>query len=169
MPIRRARWVILGEDLHHLNFVYHWLLARGVPRGAIFMRDPPAGRRAGEQHVRTNLPVELASLRRRAGEAIVLIVVTDADTLTVEQRVATLGDDVAGQRERVVLLIPRRNIETWIAALQGEPVDEVTDYKPRSHDACRAAAQRLAALAEPPDAPDSLRRACRELARLRLP
>lgn len=172
MPIRRARWVILGEGLQDLNFAYHWLRARNVPRGTIEKRVPLAGRCSGEQHVRAQLPIELARLRSRAGEAIVLIVITDADSLTVEQRVATLDDAVAHDRERVVLLIPRRNLETWIAYFHGHAVDESTDYKQRFRDSdmCRAAARRLAALTElPADAPDSLRRAFGELARLRLP
>lgn len=31
--------------------------------------------------------------------------------------------------ERIALLIPKRNIETWIVYLQGTSVDEESDYK----------------------------------------
>lgn len=172
MPIRRARWIVLGEDSAHVSFMLTWLKARNVPRSAVTDRPPPAGRGAGEQFVRERLPVELRALRRRRDQAIILIVVTDADVLPVDERIATLGDDIADEHERLVLLIPRRNIQTWIAYLHDEPVDEVTDYKQRFRDgdACRVAARRLAALGElPAGAPDSLRRAFGELARLRVP
>ena len=161
---------MLGEDTQHLNFVYHWLRARGVLAGKIRRLPVASGARAGEQHVRTAYPALVQDLRRRNYLAVSLVVVLDADAATVEQHHAELAAQVArGADERVALAIPRRNIETWIRYLTAPPVDEETDYKRREADpgACRRAAQALARLrAAPADAPESLRRFFAEISRV---
>jgi hypothetical protein len=67
-----------------------------------------------------------------------LVVATDADLRPVAQRENELaaalqatGEQPRGETEAIVLLIPKRNVETWICCLTGERVDEVTDYKNR--------------------------------------
>ncbi len=75
----------------------------------------------------------------------------DADTHTVgfraDQLAAALRDAGATERgkdEPVFVLIPKRHVETWIRALQGYPVDEVTDYTqpaPTAGDVKTAAAE----------------------------
>ena len=57
----------------------------------------------------------------------------------MEQRVAQLqlalqdmGLQPCGPKERVAHLLPKRNVETWLLCLNGESVDEVTDYKTRA-------------------------------------
>jgi hypothetical protein len=167
----RARWIVLGEGVQDQNFVYHWLRERGVARGKITKLQLPAGKRAGEQYVRMHYGSEVKQFRKRAGHLkLVLVVVSDADTGTVEARVQGLDDQVQRRAdERILLMIPRRNIETWIRYLCGAPVDEVTNYKPKEPDAeaCRAAAVKLAATrSAPDDAPDSLRRFFQELRRV---
>ena len=64
----------------------------------------------------------------------------------------------------IVVLIPKRNVETWIRALLGDAVDEDTDYKspaPSSTDIRSAAAnlyEWTRPSAQPPDsAPASLK------------
>jgi len=37
-------------------------------------------------------------------------------------------------REQIARLVPKRNIETWILCLNGQAVDEDTDYKRRRDD-----------------------------------
>jgi hypothetical protein len=74
--------------------------------------------------------------------------------------------------ERVLVLTPRRNIETWIRFLgEGdERVDEETDYHPvhRGRESeCRPQADRLAAACKkqkvlPESMPSSLKQACEE-------
>lgn len=168
---RRAHWYVLAEDTQHQNFVYHWLRERGVIRGKITKLSLPTGRGAGEQYVRRHYGDEVKRFRKRAGHlALGLVVVADADTGSVETRVRELNDQVQRRAdERILLMIPRRNIETWIRYLCGAPVDEATDYKTRDPDAdaCRAAAVKLAVTREAPeDAPDSLRRFFQELRRV---
>jgi hypothetical protein len=67
-------------------------------------------------------------------------VATDADAQTVEQRIQSLKNacdnaDVPfrEQTERIALIIPRRNIETWLAYLRGLDVDEQQEYPKYDH------------------------------------
>jgi hypothetical protein len=59
----------------------------------------------------------------------------DADMETTERRASQLSDalraasmDERREAEPIVVLIPKRHVETWIRALLGNQVDEVTDY-----------------------------------------
>jgi hypothetical protein len=167
---RLSQWLVLGEDQQHQGFIYHWLRGRGVPRGKIRLLPLPAGKGAGEQYVRTQYAQQVADLRRRNYLALALVVVIDADLAPVKQRVDELDARSPRQPgERIALVIPRRNIETWIRFLTAPPVDEEADYKPRNPDFgdTRQAAKALAALSTPPaDAPDSLRQFFVEAARI---
>jgi len=69
-----------------------------------------------------------------------LIAVVDADTGTIAQRLGSLNKalkssneqrvkDICIENERIARLIPRRQIETWILALNDVPVKETKDYK----------------------------------------
>jgi hypothetical protein len=69
---------------------------------------------------------------------VALVVAIDADISTVAQReneletaLAEVGELRRQADEAIVLLIPKRHIETWILCLLGEHVDEVTGYKSR--------------------------------------
>lgn len=69
----------------------------------------------------------------RAGTA--LIVAIDADTGDADRRLRQFREalDQAGiaarsEREAIVHLIPKRNVETWVLCLGGRQVDENTDY-----------------------------------------
>ena len=57
----------------------------------------------------------------------------------------------------MILLVPRRNIETWFAYLDGESVDETEDYSARRFNAPLAALRK------------SCTRMCHEAQRLRDP
>jgi hypothetical protein len=80
---------------------------------------------------------ELREHRRRAGKTrSVLVVVIDADTRAVTDRLTELANalEEANLEKRaaddpVALLIPKRHIETWILCLSGETVDQSTDYE----------------------------------------
>jgi hypothetical protein len=67
---------------------------------------------------------------------IALLVGTDADEQTVQYRYGRLAQalqhtdlEPRGANERIVLWVPRWNIETWIVHLLGRGVNEDTDYK----------------------------------------
>lgn len=132
-----------------------------------------------EQFVREHFPEQLEEHRRRRNRvSVALIVMVDGDDRGVDQRIAGL-DDACRQRnipsrepsENVLVLVPTWRIETWLAYLGGETVDEEKrDYPrlPRPRD-CQPHVDRLAdmcrsdALRKP--APSSLVAACTEYRR----
>lgn len=73
---------------------------------------------------------ELRACRSRSARAkTLLIVVVDADDATVDRRRAQLSaDPPISPSDPLVVLIPKRHIETWIRAANGDAVDEVNDY-----------------------------------------
>lgn len=61
------------------------------------------------------------------------MVAIDADTRSVQERLRQLPDDRSAE-EAIAALIPKRHIEAWILCLNGEHVDENTDYHARQVD-----------------------------------
>ena len=173
-----AEHVILAEDRQQEVFARRLLRELGVePRKMRFNTAPP-GSGSGEQYVREQYPSQLRACRSHLRVVSPrLIVLIDADTGTVDDRHRQLAQQLDAQGlaprspgDRLALLVPRRNIETWIAHLTGTgPVDEALSYPrlPREGD-CQPAVLRLAPLVRhpdplPDDCPDSLRRAILEL------
>jgi hypothetical protein len=101
--------------------------------------DPPlrrliASRQSfgGNVHwVLQNFSKQLEACRQRAVRAkTLLIVVLDADDFSVVERRHQLNaNPPPSADDPLVMLIPRRHIETWIRAALGEQVDETGDYK----------------------------------------
>lgn len=174
-----ARVVILAEDQQHQVFVYGWLRARGFGVRDIRQLPLPAGRGAGEQYVRRQYPLQVREHRRRAASmACWLVAVIDADTLEVRARESQLdaalvdaGLPMRSAGETLCVLIPKRNIETWIHFFSTGSADEDVDYKrpAKTSEECRAAAQMLANTFQeevpPPSFPPSLQQGWRELKR----
>ncbi|HEX8440389.1 hypothetical protein [Archangium sp.] len=174
-----AQVVVLSEDQQHQVFVYTWLRQRGIERRKIRLLPVPAGRGAGEQYVREHYPKEVQTHRRRLGaQDCQLVTIIDADVLPTRQRVARLDQalrdaelEKRSPTERICILVPKRNIETWIHFLVTGPVDEETDYKrpAKSAEECREAARKLAETypleAAPAEFPQSLREGWSELKR----
>jgi hypothetical protein len=174
-----AQVVVLSEDQQHQVFVYAWLRQRGIERRKIRLLPVPAGRGAGEQYVREQYPKEVQTHRRRAGaQDCQLVTIIDADVLPTRHRFEQLDqclqDEELGKRsqtERICILVPKRNIETWIHFLVTGPVDEETDYKrpAKSAEECREAARKLAETypleAAPTEFPPSLQEGWGELKR----
>ncbi|NLE73036.1 MAG: hypothetical protein GX604_00155 [Actinobacteria bacterium] len=169
MP-RRVNIVILCEDTQQGVFANRFLELAGKSIRVMRIEKGP-----GEAFVRKQFPKELAYYRARKHKVDqALIVIIDADTLGVTKRVKQLeaaiseaGQDPRGVDERVALFVPARNIETWIAYLDGQTVNESDPYpKLRLESDCRRAVRCLHdmcqrnALREP--APPSLKQACDE-------
>jgi hypothetical protein len=75
---------------------------------------------------------ELRACRQRHNTKAntLLIVVADADAFTVvERRSHLVADPPTVTDDPLVVLIPRRHIETWIRAAMGESVNETDSYK----------------------------------------
>ncbi len=179
MSKRQTQFVILCEDTQQEVCVRHFLLKRGVPRRKIRVEKNPAGRGAGEQFVRGTYPDEVKAHRRRtAYQTVALIAVIDADTRTVEERMRWLDkmlvDDAQSKRapvEKIALLVPKRNIETWIQYFKTGSADEDKLYSHLNKEGdCVKDVRRFASsdcfnnLSA--SAPPSLRVACDELRRV---
>lgn len=97
------------------------------------------GHGSGEQLVRKQYVSEVrAHLIRQARKW--LIVVIDADAMTVENRLRQLSQELQQsedtrvrnckvEAEQIARLIPKWSIETWILFLNSEQVTETTAYK----------------------------------------
>jgi len=176
MPERYTQVVVCCEDLQQRCFTYRFLTAKGVNGHRIRFAQCPGGRGGdAKQFVRERHVVEVKAMRTKPHLAIGVISVIDADDATVEGRKTELDNalQTGGQRkrqpsERIGVVVPRRNIETWIHSLLGRQVDEETRY-PRFHGderqcapAAQEFAQRCPSNMQPSDLP-SLRDACAEL------
>lgn len=169
---------LLCEDSQTDAFVRRFLRRRNFRGRDIRTLPLPAGRQAGEQWVRRRYPAELRTIRSR--QDAYLIVATDADDRSTNDRRAQL--DAACEEQNVpvrtdndpaLVIVPRRNIETWLAYLDvGNPVDEDRRYPrlKRERD-CDRHAKKLFGMCHPTQqldeaAPLSLREACEEYRRL---
>lgn len=172
----RVEAVLLCEDEQSACFARRFLKAFGYSSWQIREEKPPAGKGSGEQWVREHLPLELRAMRDAQSKS--LIVITDADAMGVRARIESLkkkceeeGVDWRKPDEALLLVIPARNIETWLAYLRGNDVDEETTYpKYKAEADCRDQVLELVKmckvgkLREP--APPSLVAACEEWKRL---
>ena len=174
MADRYTQIVILCEDDNQMNFVRKYLMRRKVDRRRIRINKAPSGRGAGSHYVIENYPAEVKALRSRAYLRAGLLAVVDADTVPVEERLrqfetslAQSGQDRRNDTERVGLLIPKRNVETWVFHLLGNDVNEEDDYKKRVTSSNLKEAVDTFADACPAKEADirvpSLQRACNEL------
>jgi hypothetical protein len=157
--------------------VYRYLIKRGVGSYAIRIERSPSGEGSAENWVRGRFAKEVNEYRKRHAETA-LIVVIDADTGTVQDRLRQLDEVLAGavvtNTEQIARLVPKRNIETWILCLNGHEIDEETDSKKKKYDwrglipsAAETLFQWTRSKAEPPfHCIDSLRNGVRELKRL---
>lgn len=171
-----VRVISLCEDLQTDVFVRRFLRRR-FPRREFRPLVPPPGSQSGEQWVREQYPDQLRAIREK--KKAYLIVVIDADNGTTSRRRAQL--DAACDEKKipkrkasdpVLMVVPRRNIETWLAYLGGATVDEDTKYRGLQHARdCGPHANRLYAMCHEAQrldegAPPSLREACKEYPRL---
>ena len=178
---RSVQIVVLSEDRQHECFARRFLMLRGYRRHQFRFITSPRGRGSGEQWVREHLPGELSAYRQRRNHVqICLLAIIDADNRSTadrlrayEQACSEAGTAFREDGDRLAFAVPARNIESWLAYLRGETIDEARVYdKLRYESACESEAQALHAmcqayqLREP--APQSLRHACEEFARLGL-
>jgi hypothetical protein len=175
-----SQTVILCEDVQQEVFIRHFLLKKGYSQRQMRIERCPAGKQAGEQFVREKYPAELKALRQRTARAgTSLLVMLDADKRSVDATAKRLdaicseqGVAPREQNDNAAVLIPRRNIETWIHFLDGETVDEETEYKKlRWESDCKPGVKRLFEVCSkgecPVDFPDSLKIACGEYQRFK--
>lgn len=136
-----SRIILLCEDDAHERLARAFLEECGVRNLERILRSSNASRLqkgGGAQWVLKSFPEQLQACRRRHAKTL-LIVMVDADNLTVEERRRELLHRLKAcdlkelsKDEPVALVIPKRNVETWIAALQGNKVNEDENCKTRA-------------------------------------
>ena len=169
--------ILLCEDSQTDAFVRRFLKHRNFGGRDIYTPELPNGCQSGEQWVRERYPDQLRAIRGRRNAY--LIVVTDADAYSTAARRAQL--DVACDEKQVpkrndgdpvLVIVPRRNIETWLTYLGGTKVDENTPYRKLKREGdCVTQADALFRMCHEAqrlneDAPPSLRESCHEYRKL---
>lgn len=178
---KRCLVIVIVEDEPQEMLVRRYLRQHGLGSREMRFRSSPSGKGSAEQWVRKAFVEETRVYRNRHAQTK-LIVMIDADTHTVEHRLRQLDqgliesgkDGIDAATEQIARLIPKRNIETWILYLNGQAVNEETNYKETRNDwneLIPPAAERLFQYARPnaqtPSVIDSLQRGLTELKRLR--
>jgi hypothetical protein len=133
---RPSQIIVLAEDRRHQRFVQKYMERLGHSQHDFYFEDLPSGRGCGEQWVRMRYANAVEAYRQRSSRAqTALVVAIDANGGDMERRLRQLQDalaraDLSPRRddEKIVHLIPRRNIETWVLCLNGRNVDENSDY-----------------------------------------
>jgi len=137
MPRRRGvRIAVLVEDEALRSFADKVLRSFGFRRREIRLIPYPVGSNA-KQWVTREYPGEVRVYRRQANhQQVTLLVGTDADEQTVQQRHDALAESLRQaalppreEHERITLWIPKWHIETWILHLAGQEVSEDKSYK----------------------------------------
>jgi hypothetical protein len=174
--------IVVAEDQHHRRLISRYLKKCGLKDRAIRIPPSPAGRGSAENWVRREFVKDTEAYRiRQARARTALIVMIDADALTVQDRFNQLdqalqesGKQTVGGTEQIARLVPKRNVETWILCLNGQPVDEDNNYKTGRNNwselippAAQTLRQWTRSTTEPPDhCVRSLRTGVQELKRL---
>jgi hypothetical protein len=174
MTQNRQSIVILCEDKQQYLFARYFLQKKGFT-GEFFPKFCLKGKQSGEQYVRENYAAQVKGYRSQKNrKKICLVVVIDADTLTVAERIRQLEMTLQEKRhreEKIAIFVPKRNIETWIHYLQsGEPIDEIVAYsKLANQGECKPFVEKLGnqcVLGLPSNAPPSMHDACIEQKRI---
>ncbi len=176
---RNVRVVVLCEDRQHEAFLRRFLRKTHWNTRDLRIERAPMVRGSAESYVRSRFPRELQALRSKGEEEAYLIVLIDGDRQGSHGRISSLetacverGTSPPNNGERVMICVPTWNIETWIAYLDGQTVDENrSDYPrlPRQRD-CEPAVQNLVEMCRERTLrapfPSSLEAACLEYQRV---
>lgn len=135
---KRVQIVLLCEDRQHEVFARRFLKYVGWSGQQYIVMATP-GKGSAEAFVREHFPEELKAYRANLGKVDqALLVVVDGDARGVQARLAQLeeacrdaGISPRARKERVAVFVPTRRIETWLAYLDGNSVDEKQQDYPR--------------------------------------
>jgi hypothetical protein len=176
--MRRVKVVLLCEDSQHEAFTRRFLNGMGWNTREIRVEKSPSAGGSAERWVRQRFPIELRWYRQRQA-ASALVAIVDADLRGVQDRITEFEDECKSVQipfrksdEAVAIVVPKRNIETWIHYLNGEMVNEEDTYaKLEQERGCKPAVNNLVRLCKSTgiedEAPASLATACEEYKRIR--
>lgn len=99
--------------------LYPWIAAREEPNGNV------------DTVIKRVTDVEFPAWQSRCPSCTtLLVVVADADMKSIPDRVACFPTcENSSLCNLYVIIVPKRNIETWVVLPNGMEVDETTDYK----------------------------------------
>jgi hypothetical protein len=187
-----TKFTILCEDIDQDRFIRQYLICRGVHKRDINNYPKVQGKKIENNNasILQHYPELIKSYRSKKYQDLAIVIMIDADDRSVDDRIRSLNialDESAGKLnrelrqpdEKIAIFVPARNIETWFSYINGNlDCNETTDYKDLSMETgerikfAQNAAIKLATEICPQglddNAPDSLKRACQELQRLRL-
>ncbi len=151
MSERVSEMILLCEDDAQEQLVRFYLKKSGLNTTPPCFIPINASRKVHGGNVRWVLhefPRQLEACRRRHAThaRTLLIVVADADDYSVAERRSQLDGSIGvSDTDLLVVLIPRRHVETWIRAALGHEVNETDDYKHPTikRDRIRAAANQI--------------------------
>ncbi len=130
MAKRKVDVVVVCEDSQHAAFARRFLVKQGYQSRRIRVEPHPHQRGAADQAVREQYIGALRTYRSRMAAHDVVIVI-DGDRFGVDGRLRQLeracrssGIEDRRSNERVAVFVPTWRIETWLAYLDGEEVDE---------------------------------------------
>ncbi|MBU0719636.1 MAG: hypothetical protein KJ749_15435 [Planctomycetes bacterium] len=151
MPNKPAEIIVRCEDLQQHVFIYRCLVKNGIHPRTIQIRHNPGG--DAKRFVLDQYPVQVKALRRTPHVSKAVISMMDADDCTVEERkrehdnaLNESGQDHRVKADKIAILVPRRNIETWVHHLLGKMVNEHDAYPRFRYEErkCAPAAQEFA-------------------------
>lgn len=170
--------VVVCEDILHETFMRAFLYQRGFERRQLTFKRAAAGAGDAKQQVYARVCRELQAVRKFRGKGLIYVI--DADNLSVVERRRAVEDacqaagmDPPRPDEGVFAVIPKWEIENWLAYLRGEDVDENSNrYQKfrRCESAVYPLAERLADRCDQQDLsepPPSLAAACADYPRFR--
>jgi len=135
VPDRTSMIILLCEDDLQEQLVVAYLKRCGIETASpVLVRKNPSRTVHGGNvtWVIREFPKEFEAVRKRheSRANTLLIVVVDADNKDVTERARDLTDgSLIGNGRPLLLLIPKRHIETWIRSALGDNVDETSNYK----------------------------------------
>ena len=178
MSNRKTRVILLCEDKQQERFMRAYLKSRKFNMNKVDTVPLSNGRGSGEQWVREQYTPKILAYRSevsRSKGGVSMLIMLDADNDTIKKRLTYLDDSLEERRrptEKIAILIPKRNIETWIHYALTGAAGESVDYKDNQltakqcKDAAKKFAESICHQALPPSAPNSLFAACEELKRI---
>ena len=167
------RTVIICEDTQQECFARRFLYGMGWKNQHLRIVKSPSAKGSAEQWVKDRYVNELGYYHKTQ-ITYAIIAIVDGDTIGVEGRIKQFektcierGTQIRSDSAAVAIIVPTRNIETWIHYLQGKQVDETTVYPKLKYESeCQPAVQKLLDLCKttglPTNAPNSLNAACAE-------
>lgn len=145
----RYQYNVLCEDAQTRSFVISFLGEQGVDFRKIHVNMSPAGKICGSEYVRQQYPTEAKLLSSKNYLRLVLIVVADADMMSVDDRVRFVESKVEDlkfdhTKECIIIWIPKRQIENWIHFFNDGELDENRDYQHSGKpDSCKEEARKM--------------------------